>query len=125
MNVIDRLASRHHDAWMAWSKELATHEHNLSRERVERWKKLWVPYFKLSEHYKDIDREWAEKTQQNLGTPCPVWQCGGEMQRIERKPPEHDDDEWVGDFQTPDLKCTNCKALYQFQGFKKRAGGKK
>lgn len=59
-DVPEALAALEHDQWMAWSKSLAAAE-PLSEERVERWRRLWVPYADLSEQEKDADRVWAEK----------------------------------------------------------------
>ena len=56
----EALAALEHDQWMAWSKTL-TEKENLSDDRVERWKKLWIPYSELSETDKDFDRTWADK----------------------------------------------------------------
>jgi hypothetical protein len=54
-----------------------------------------------------------------------MWQCGGIMRAIERKPPkgflkDECSDGYDGDYQTPDLVCGNCRAIYRFSGFKKR-----
>lgn len=43
---------------------------------------------------------------------CPIWQCGGELEYIE------DRTNW----QEPDLKCKNCKALWLLQIPEKRVG---
>lgn len=55
----EALAEIEHDQWVEWSKTLAEKE-MLSPERVERWKKLWVPYSKLTESEKDQDRKYAD-----------------------------------------------------------------
>jgi len=39
---------------------------------------------------------------------------------VERKPPKGSGIGYDGDFQTPDLVCENCGAIYSFSGFKKR-----
>lgn len=59
-DVPEALAALEHEQWMTWSKSLAAAE-PLSEERVERWRRLWVPYADLSEQEKDADRVWAEK----------------------------------------------------------------
>jgi len=61
------LAELEHRQWIEWSKNLAKTE-NLSEERVKRWKKLWIPYEKLSENDKDFDRVWADKVIEILTT---------------------------------------------------------
>jgi len=93
--------------------------------RLRRWKKNWKPYKKLREDIKDYDREWADKILDNLPFKCPMYQCGGLMVAKERPYPKgmnEDDfpDGMAGDSQTPDLICTNCKAVYHFDGFKNR-----
>jgi len=54
------LAALEHDQWVQWAKDIAETE-DITPERVEKWKKLFVPYSKLSEEDKDKDREWAVK----------------------------------------------------------------
>jgi len=117
--VIDKLADLEHQQWMFWSKDIASKE-KLSASRLERWKKYWKPFKKLSKEVKDQDREWAEKVFEIVPIKCPIWQCGGIMQTKERKLPNNDPLEYDGDWQTPDLICSNCGAIYQFQGFKKK-----
>jgi len=58
-NIIERLAELEHNQWIMWSKAIAKEE-NLSLERIERWKKLWIPYDFLSENQKEQDRQWAK-----------------------------------------------------------------
>ena len=55
--------------------------------------------------------------------PCPVWQCGGTMEAVEREAPKgiNPDDGYNGDWQTPDLVCDNCGAVYQFVKFTEHA----
>lgn len=129
------LAEQEHIQWEHWSKTLSNElegvyellcndEINKAKaaiiRRVSRWKNNWMPYRELKEDIKDFDREWADKILEHVPIKCPVHQCGGIMQTEERGLPkdfiesEHND----GDEQTPDLVCTNCKALYQFKGFK-------
>lgn len=57
---INRLAELEHEQWMEWSKEIASKE-KLSKERLTRWKKLWVPYKDLTELEKEADRAWARR----------------------------------------------------------------
>ena len=55
---------------------------------------------------------------------CPIWQCGGRMDARERKPPvklaKDEDMEYNGDWQSPDLICSQCGAIYQFHHFKNK-----
>jgi hypothetical protein len=55
---LEGLAAAFHSSWVMWSKELAETE-NLSGERLERWRKCWIPYDSLSEEMKELDREQA------------------------------------------------------------------
>jgi len=59
--LIEQVAEVQHEAWMHWSKTIAETELLISIDRVERWKKLWVPYTQLSEEDKEHDRKWARK----------------------------------------------------------------
>jgi hypothetical protein len=56
--LIEALAEAEHQQWMAWSKTIAETE-QLTPERLDRWRKLWIPYTQLPEHQKDQDRLWA------------------------------------------------------------------
>ena len=132
------LADIEHQQWQTWSENLASElrgwRANLDEAldsnsviraidgRLERWQKLWKPYKKLTEEQKDKDREWADKILDALPIRCPMYQCGGFMKARERKVSKSFLDEnwehWNGDEQSPDLICTNCKAVYQFQGFR-------
>lgn len=58
--LVDELAELEHKQWMEWSQNLAASE-KLSKERIERWKKLWIPYKELSEQSKEQDRVWARR----------------------------------------------------------------
>jgi len=131
------LADIEHQQWVVWSKKLADELNwirldclrkdmpNVMRRietRLKSWQKNWKPYKKLSEDTKDMDREWADKILDALPIRCPMYQCGGFMEAKERKVSKsflaENWEHWNGDEQSPDLICTNCKALYQFQGFK-------
>jgi hypothetical protein len=133
--VINAIADEQHKSWVHWSKELAIDLERIKQmsaeeefaviyhsidSRLSRWNKLWVPYTKLSKEMKDIDREWAEKVITLIPIRCPVYQCGGFMQHKMRKVSKlaKEFEHYDGDEQTPDLICTNCKAIYQFKGFK-------
>ena len=57
---VERLASLIHDEWISWSKTLAEKK-EVTPEKAKAWEKYWIPYSKLSEEVKDMDREWAYK----------------------------------------------------------------
>ncbi len=57
--IREGLAKLEHDQWVEWSKAVAP---EVSPERRERWKKLWIPYSELTEEQKDQDRVWADKS---------------------------------------------------------------
>jgi hypothetical protein len=59
MVLIERLAEIEHKQWIQWAKTLLEKEPGISKERRERWEKLFVPYHELSEEWKEYDREWA------------------------------------------------------------------
>lgn len=151
-NPIEELSDLEHQQWIEWSKDLSKeleiarnlikqHKegtlkneklqfevvYNMLNTRLERWKKLWIPYEKLSEEIKEFDRDWAHRVL-NLGIfQCPIYQCGGFMTIEERDAPEGIDadiDGYNGDCQSPDLVCDNCKARYQFVGLNKKANEK-
>jgi hypothetical protein len=58
--LLERLSKIEHDQWVEWSKNLSENE-KLSEDRVNRWKKLWVPYDDLTEESKEQDRVYARK----------------------------------------------------------------
>ena len=121
--LIEWLADMEHQQWMFWSKDIASKE-NISENRLKKWNKLWKPYKKLDFEAKEQDRAWAEKIIDEMPFKCPMYQCGGIMKSVERKYPKgknEDDfpDGMIGDFQIPDLICTNCKAIYSFTKFKR------
>ena len=58
--MIEELSELEHVQWEEWSKDIAKEE-DISKERLDRWKKDWVDYKKLDEKTKDFDREWADK----------------------------------------------------------------
>lgn len=58
--ILEDLAALEHDQWVHWAKDIAETE-DITPERVEKWKKLFVPYNELSEDDKDKDREWVVK----------------------------------------------------------------
>lgn len=58
--LIEKLAALEHEQWMCWSKNIAKTE-LLRYKRLDRWKKLWVPYKQLTEEEKEQDRIWARR----------------------------------------------------------------
>lgn len=134
--IIDSLAELEHQQWEYWTKakwsELRSIKRNLEeaidiesaikelQSIYDRWRKNWKPYSELDEKTKDKDREWAEKVIPLVPNKCPVYQCGGFMECKERKKPKDfiESEHYDGDEQTPDLVCSNCGAIYQFQRFK-------
>ena len=58
--LIERLAELEHKQWIAWSK-LITYTENISKDRFDRWRRLWCPYSELTGVMKDQDRKWARK----------------------------------------------------------------
>jgi hypothetical protein len=143
--IRESIAEVQHIAWERWSKTIAEELEYIKTlcqrqwtgsavdkidDILDRWSKNWKPYKKLSETAKDSDRVWADKVLEYVPIRCPVYQCGGFMQTVERNYPKgmtEDDfpDGMAGDFQLPDLVCQNCKALYQFKKFKVRKCKKK
>lgn len=129
------LSEQEHIQWKQWSETIAKELQKIRNELtlgqgeawadgalrglIHRWKKNWKPYKELEEDVKDFDREWADKILDGLPFKCPVYQCGGFMIAKERKPPKDfiESEHYDGDEQTPNLICTNCKAVYQFKGF--------
>jgi hypothetical protein len=59
LDLRERLAALEHEQWIKWSQTVA--EQGLTAERIERWRRFWVPYADLDEGTKDFDREWADK----------------------------------------------------------------
>lgn len=58
--LIEALANLEHEQWMKWSIDIASHE-DISRDRIKRWHKYWIPYKELDEETKEFGREWAKK----------------------------------------------------------------
>lgn len=56
----EKLAELEHEQWCDWSRSVAETE-TLAPERLEAWKKRWIPYSELSEADKDMDREYADR----------------------------------------------------------------
>jgi hypothetical protein len=56
--LLEKLAALEHLQWCCWSRTIANEE-NISKDRLERWRALWVPYEELPEEYKEEDRDYA------------------------------------------------------------------
>ena len=132
------LSNLEHQQWEYWSKHIAKYLEEIREELLQEnyifavtkitelidgWKKNWIPYNKLKEEIKDMDRLWADKILDNVPFKCPVYQCGGLMVAKERplpkgKEPDDYPDGRAGDEQLMDLICTNCSAVYGFLRFK-------
>jgi len=54
---LDALA---HRLWTHWSQHIAEEE-DISEERLQRWRDLWIPYGELSQEAKDTDRRLVER----------------------------------------------------------------
>ena len=129
--LIDWLAEKEHEQWSHWTKYMLERLEKLEREQdaddpykimheKNKWRKqIKTPYNKLTIDEKESDKEWAIKIIDEIPFKCPMWQCGGIMKSKERPLPNSDPKEYDGDWQSPDLICSNCKAIYQFKGFRK------
>ena len=58
--LLEKLALLEHERWMKWARYLLESE-NISSTTRERWEKDFVPYEKLPEEIKQLDRKFAEK----------------------------------------------------------------
>lgn len=56
--LLEKLADLEHRQWEKWAKAIIS---EVAPQRRSRWKKYFVPYEKLDEKSKDLDREWAKK----------------------------------------------------------------
>jgi len=60
VELLEKLSALDHHQWTVWSKELVLSGENLSKERLDRWKRLWATqYSDLTEEMKEQDRVWA------------------------------------------------------------------
>lgn len=66
ITVLEKMAALEHEQWVAWSMSVADTE-TISGDRLERWKRLWIPYEELSEKWKEQDRRWARKAIRIMG----------------------------------------------------------
>lgn len=58
--LLEKIAKLTHNEWESWSKELAKSE-NLSKAKLNSWKKLWTNYSQLPSSEKSKDLIWANK----------------------------------------------------------------
>lgn len=126
LKTLDTIAEIKHQLWVKWSKDVVSTE-KLSNDQIKHWKKSWKSYDNLPEEAKEEYREWAEKILTLVPNKCPIHQCGGLMNIKERKIPKDmiESEHFNGDEQTPDLVCSNCGGVYQFQRFKNEKNTKK
>jgi len=59
-DMVEALAALEHNQWMSWAKSIINSE-DITPERVERWRDLFVPYDQLTDDMKELDRQWARK----------------------------------------------------------------
>lgn len=64
---LERLAKLEHEQWVEWAKALLKSEPGISKDRRERWNKLFVPYSDLTEESKEQDRVYARKIVKLIG----------------------------------------------------------
>jgi hypothetical protein len=58
--ILEGISALEHERWLEWSQHLAEKE-KLSKIRMTRWKKLWLPYDKLPPRHKYHVRQWGKK----------------------------------------------------------------
>ena len=56
--LIERLSEIEHNQWSSWAKVVVD---EVAPERRERWRSCFIPYQKLSDSMKAMDRIWATK----------------------------------------------------------------
>ena len=54
------LSALAHRLWTHWSQHIADEE-DISEQRLQRWRNLWVPFDKLPEAARDTDRRLVER----------------------------------------------------------------
>ncbi len=79
--IREGLAKLEHDQWVEWSKAVAP---EVSPERRERWKKLWITYSELTEEQKDQDRVWADKSIADLDSQGVVIKVDSKLHILHR-----------------------------------------
>ncbi len=57
---VEPLAELAHRLWTHWSQHIAEEE-DISEQRLERWKQLWMPYEDLGEEDKEDDRRLVQR----------------------------------------------------------------
>jgi hypothetical protein len=69
--LLEALSSRIHIAWLDWSQDITKSE-TISKERLDRWRSLWIPYSQLPESEKEKDREIARDLRKlvKIALPC-------------------------------------------------------
>ena len=56
--TIEYFANQIHNVWMNWSQAVSG---SVSKTRLERWQKLWVPFWDLPPQEKESDRKIAKE----------------------------------------------------------------
>lgn len=59
----------------------------------------------ITESFEEFGEKVKELARDLRSNVCPIWQCGGELEHLEERT----------NWQTPDLKCKNCGALFLYQ----------
>ncbi len=73
--LLEELSKLEHDQWVEWSKDIAKNE-DISEERLNRWKTLWISYDKLPVGVKGDDREYAERALEVVKDSLPINTAG-------------------------------------------------
>lgn len=58
--LLERFAILEHKRWVIWSKDIAQTA-TIPEERLEYWRKMWVPYNQLTAEQKEYSRGWAKQ----------------------------------------------------------------
>lgn len=81
--LIEDLAEAEHDQWISWSKYVASHNKDLPKPLLDRWRSLWIAYEHLSEEEKEKDRIWARKV-------CSIFEAHELAYKLFKKPTASD-----------------------------------
>ena len=77
--LIDAIASIEHEQWMHWARGVFP---EVLKERQFRWQKYLVPYEKLDEETKEMDRQWAIKVIALVEEHCHLIQRSGKKDAV-------------------------------------------
>ena len=56
----EKVAELEHEQWITWASSIISTE-AISKDRIQRWQHLMIPYNQLTEEQKVQDRRWADK----------------------------------------------------------------